>query len=74
MSIVHKVVIDMRAAITGLDEKALPSFVSGEESIIGLYDAALQECRSDTKTVEILNHQKQDLETQISKMKVMQQA
>ncbi len=72
MSIVHKVVIDMRAAITGIDEKTLPSFIDGEENIVDLYRDALQESQSEPTTVEILNRQKQALEEQISKMKVMQ--
>jgi uncharacterized protein (TIGR02284 family) len=74
MSTVHRVVIDMRAAITGLDENALSAFISGEESIIGLYDEALEESRSQPDVADILKQQKQSLQAQVAKMKVMQTA
>jgi Domain of unknown function (DUF2383) len=41
MGTVHKTVISVRSATTGLDENSLSSFASGEERIIDKYDEAL---------------------------------
>jgi len=74
MSIVHKTVIDVRSAITGLDQNSLPSFVSGEESVIGVYNNVLKECSADPEISQLLLRQKQQLENKIAKMKAMQPA
>jgi len=50
MSTVQKVVIDVRAAVTGLNENALPSFIRGEENILDLYDDALKIVQSGGST------------------------
>jgi uncharacterized protein (TIGR02284 family) len=69
MSTVHKTVISVRLAVTGLGTNALSSFVMGEEQIIKEYDAALQEFASDSATTTILNRQKETLLTKIDEMK-----
>jgi len=73
MSAVHRVVIDTRSAITGLDS-SLPSFISGEENVVEAYDTALNESAADPAVAEVLKRQKQKLLNQISKMKEMQAA
>jgi uncharacterized protein (TIGR02284 family) len=73
MATVHRIAIDTRALITGLNE-AIPSFISGEEHVIGAYDEALEASASDAKITDILTRQKQSLQAEISKMKMLQAA
>jgi uncharacterized protein (TIGR02284 family) len=73
MATVHKIAIDTRALITGLNE-AIPSFISGEEQVVGAYDEALKANAADAKIVEVLMRQKLSLQAQISKMKSLQTA
>jgi uncharacterized protein (TIGR02284 family) len=42
MSTVHRTVISIRAALTGLDTNVLPSLISGEERVLESYDEAMQ--------------------------------
>jgi uncharacterized protein (TIGR02284 family) len=74
MSTVQRVVVDIRAKITGLDESTLSSYIRGEEQIIGYYDDALKEAKGHPLTVEILARQKHTLQQQIENMKAMQTA
>jgi len=74
MSTVQRVVIDIRSTVTGLDTGALPSFIRGEEQIIGLYDDALREARGELRTVDILTRQKAALQEKVLDMKSMQTA
>ena len=74
MAAVHRTVVDVRARLTGLNESALGSFVSGEESVIGLYDSALEAAVGDPDLRDLLNRQKAALHGQIERMKSVQQA
>lgn len=70
MSKVQEVVIDARAAVTGVNENALPSFIRGEESIVEKYDAALKD--NDAAAQAILTKQQNGVRAKIGQMKVMQ--
>ena len=61
MSIVHKAVISVRSAITGLDRSSLASFVGGEKRIVGAYDEAIQENRDDASVVARLQRSRSEL-------------
>jgi hypothetical protein len=74
MTFIQRAVIDVRAALTGLDEQTLPSFIRGEESVLSRYDDALKACAGDPKTAEILSRQRQLLKDKIAEMKLMQAA
>ena len=71
MATVHKAVINVRAAVTGLGANALPSFVMGEEQVVDEYNQALEECESDPAIVETLTRQKNMLLSKIAQMKSM---
>lgn len=68
MATVHKTVIGVRAATTGLGTNSLSSFVMGEKQIVDQYDGAIEECSSDRELVEILTRQKQTLLAKIAEM------
>lgn len=69
MSTVHKTVISVRAAVTGLGSNAFSSFASGEERIVGQYGDALEEQAGDPSTAELLRRQRGALEGAIARMK-----
>ncbi len=73
MSTVHRVAIDLRANITGLNE-ALPAFIGGEERVLGEYDDAIKDASGDSQASAILLRQKESLQGQIAKMKTLQAA
>ena len=68
MATVHETVISVRAAVTGIGTNALSSFVSGEERILGKYDDALDEARSEPALSGILTRQKQELQGKVAEM------
>jgi uncharacterized protein (TIGR02284 family) len=72
MSTVHKTVISVRAAVTGLGTNALSSFVMGEEQIVDAYDTALKDFASDPEIVATLTRQKATLLTKIAQMRQME--
>ena len=72
LSTVHKTVISVRSAVTGLGSNALGSFVMGEEQIVKECDEALKECASDPAITATLNRQKETLLGKISQMKSME--
>jgi uncharacterized protein (TIGR02284 family) len=72
MSTVHKTVIGVRAAITGLRSNAVSSFVMGEEQIVDEYDRALKECASNPAIAATLTRQKETLLKKIAQMKRME--
>jgi hypothetical protein len=57
MATVHKTIIKVRAATTGLDS-SLSSFVMGEEQVVEEYNKALKECALDPTIVATLHKQK----------------
>jgi uncharacterized protein (TIGR02284 family) len=68
MSVVHETVVGVRAALTGISKKTLPSFASGEEHIVAEYDDALKEFASDPALSEILTRQRAVLVAKIADM------
>lgn len=68
MSTIHEAVIAIRSAVTGLDDRTLPSFASGEERIIDLYDDAIEES-ADPDLVASLRIHRAKLATLVAKMK-----
>ena len=46
-------------------------FISGEESILGEYDAAINEASNDSATRNMLAKQKQELAAKVAEMKAM---
>ena len=61
MSMIHETVIGVRAAISGISKKTLPTFASSEEDIVKLYDEALAETGSNLSMTEILMRQRENL-------------
>ena len=70
MATVHKTVIGVRAAVTGLDKNSLSSFASGEEQIVDQYDKAITEAKGGAGEA-ILTRQKSELMSKIADMKRM---
>jgi uncharacterized protein (TIGR02284 family) len=69
LSLVHKTVISVRSAIKGLDAASLPSFVDGEERIVGAYDKAMEATDSSDSALETLSRDRQTLVAAIAQMK-----
>lgn len=72
MATVHKTVISVRAATTGLGTNSLSSFVMGEKQVVEEYDEAIGECSSDQDLMAILTRQKKTLLAKIAEMERMQ--
>jgi uncharacterized protein (TIGR02284 family) len=70
MSMVHKTVVSVRAAITGLDKPSLTSFANGEERILKDYDAAIEESRDDQPVATQLRRHRDALQEVVSRMKL----
>ena len=70
MATVHKTVIGVRAAVTGLDKNSLSSFASGEEEIVDQYDKAIAEAKGGAGE-DVLTRQKAELTSKIADMKRM---
>ncbi|PPC86562.1 MAG: ribonucleotide reductase [Hyphomicrobium sp.] len=68
MSTVHRTVISIRAMLTELDEKILPSLISGEERILGYYDDALKVSSTDYPEYAALQRQRGTLVAKITQM------
>jgi len=68
-SLVHKTVISVRSAVTGLGATSLPSFVDGEERILGAYDKAIEATASSDPALETLHKDRQMLVAAIADMK-----
>ena len=71
MATVHKTMTSARSAVTGIDAKALSPFISGEESILEEYDAAIKEASADGATRDMLTGQRSALSVKIAEMKSM---
>ena len=69
LSLVHKTAISVRSAITGLDRTALPSFVDGEERIVGAYDRAIANTDASDPACETLQSHRRSLLAAIADMK-----
>lgn len=73
MGTVHKTVIAVRAAVTGLDRDALGGFIDGEKRILGLYDEAIREAAS-SRIAAMLEHHRSVLDDLIGRMQAMHAA
>jgi uncharacterized protein (TIGR02284 family) len=69
MATVHKTVITLRSAISGLGGDSLSSFADGEERILKSYDEALADAASDSSASAILKRQRGDLAARVAEMK-----
>ena len=69
MTTVHETVVSVRAAISGISEKTLPAFISGEEEIVKLYDEAFEEAGPNSRTTDVLMRQRANLISKIQDMK-----
>jgi uncharacterized protein (TIGR02284 family) len=58
MSTVQKTVVNIRAAVTGIDENALPSFIRGEQQVLSAYHDAIRDAPT---TRSFLQKQRQAL-------------
>lgn len=68
MGTVHKTVIAVRSAVTGIDRASLDSFASGEERIAEKYADAIED-QSDHKLAEMLRRHESALLDTIDRMK-----
>jgi uncharacterized protein (TIGR02284 family) len=68
MGTVHKTVIAVRAAVTGLDEKALGAFADGEERILEAYDKAIAD-EPDGDVAEMLGRNREEVASLIASFK-----
>jgi uncharacterized protein (TIGR02284 family) len=71
VSVIQRAVVDVRSSLTGLDKNALPSFIHGEETIVGYYDDAIEASAAEPGIYETLTRQKRELENKIAEMKLM---
>lgn len=69
MSTVHRTVIGIRAAVTGLEESSLASFASGEERLLEDYDRTSNETDIEPSTVAVLARQKSQILSKVAVMK-----
>ena len=68
LSSVHKAVISVRSAVTGLDENSLSGFADGEERILKAYDQAIEQTAGDKAAVSILSRHRERLRVAIDEM------
>ncbi len=73
MGTVHKTVIAVRAAVTGLDEKALGAFAEGEERILKAYDKAIAD-EPDGHVAEMLGRYREEVVGLIASFKSSERA
>lgn len=71
MTTVHRAVIGVRSAITGVDKGSLSAFASGEEKMVKEYDDALSQDDINNETRALLAHQKAVLAERIAQMKAL---
>lgn len=69
MAVVHKTVIAVRSAVTGLDEDALSSFADGEARIVESYNTAIEDNAGEIAAVTTLKRQRSALLARIAEMK-----
>jgi uncharacterized protein (TIGR02284 family) len=69
MAAIHKTVISVRSAVTGLDRSSLKSFADGEERIVEAYDKAIVESAGAGNAPEILRRHRQALVAAIADLK-----
>lgn len=67
MSTVHRTVISIRSALTGLDTNVLPSLISGEQRILESYDETMKVAAADS----FLADQRGEVADKIKAMEVL---
>ena len=72
MTTVHRAVIGVRSAVTGVDHGSLSAFASGEENILKEYDDALGQNDLRQATSDLLRRQRATLVEKIGEMKALQ--
>jgi len=73
MGTVHKAVIAVRAAVTGIDEGALGAFADGETRIVDAYDKAIAD-EKDARVAEMLQRNREKTLGLISQFRSTQRA
>jgi uncharacterized protein (TIGR02284 family) len=74
MSIVHKAVLNMRAAITGLEANVLPAIRDGEERMLSAYGEALDEVGDWPQVQWLLRKQIAAIEARIRQLDTIERA
>ncbi len=72
MTTVHRTVISIRAALTGLHENILPALESGEQWIVGAYDKAIAASHPSDNGYDELLKQRDSLNAKIEDMRRME--
>jgi uncharacterized protein (TIGR02284 family) len=68
MSLVHKAVLNVRAAVSGLDENVLPAIIDGEERLLDSYDEALKAAEADPSAQPLLLDQTSALNARLASL------
>jgi uncharacterized protein (TIGR02284 family) len=71
MATVHKTIISLRAAVTGLDSSALSGFADGEERILRAYEKAVSENIGDRGVVSTLERHQARIQALIGEMRAL---
>jgi uncharacterized protein (TIGR02284 family) len=74
MSIVHKAVLNMRAAITGLEANVLPAIRDGEERMLDAYAEALRAVADWPQALWLLRKQIAAIEARIRQIDSLERA
>jgi uncharacterized protein (TIGR02284 family) len=69
MAAVHKTIISIRSAVTGLDASSLSGFADGEERIVKAYDTALADNAGDRDAASVLERHRAKLVAVVAEMK-----
>jgi uncharacterized protein (TIGR02284 family) len=72
MSIVHKAVLNMRAAITGLETNVLPAIRDGEERMLNAYGEALEAVAGWPQALWLLRKQIAAIEARIRQIDALE--
>jgi limonene-1,2-epoxide hydrolase len=51
MSTVHKTIISVRSAVTGLNDEALSAFAEGEEAVVGLLERQKEALKDEIRVM-----------------------
>ncbi len=73
MGLVHKAVLNIRAVLTGLDERAVPGVIDGEVRILRAYDDLLG-CGPDADLRALLQRQRATISARIAELDSLEDA
>jgi hypothetical protein len=68
MTVVHKIIMDVRSLFNGLDQSVLPGLIDGEKRNVSMYDEALEPGGLPAKVASLLVRQRDDLLKKIAFM------